>query len=336
MTELDRQRLDALRDPLPALAILAGLRLDLFTRLGERTLSAGELAGDLEVEPRRLEALLYALVSLDLLTVVDDDGRPRFRCTLPARRWLDATSPEFDGHDRDLAVRLWAAGLTVAESVQLGRPTAQHAAGDTAAFLQGLHPGALATGQRLARLGWFDDCTDIIDVGGGSGGVAAILAQHMPEARVRIVEIAEVAPITRSWVEREAVDVDVLEGDVTERDVTEGDLDNRVGSSCDAIIACALLQTLSAEQAAAAVRRMSGWLVPGGQLVVVGMGVLDDSRQSPPAATLFNILFGTLYDEGRAWTVGQTRTWMQEAGLVDIEVHRWDDGRGVLRARRPS
>jgi phospholipid N-methyltransferase len=333
MTELDRQRLDVLRDPLPALAILAGLRLDLFTRLGKRTLSAGELARDLKVDPRRLEALLYALVSLDLLAVVDDDGRPRFRCTPPARRWLDATSPEFDGHDRDLAVRLWAAGLTVAESVQLGRPTAPHAAVDTAAFLQGLHPGALATGQRLAGLGWFDDCTDIVDVGGGSGGLAAALARHRPDARVRIVEIAEVSPITRSWMEREAVDVDVLEGDVSEG---EGDLDDRVGASCDAVIACALLQTLSAERAAAAVRRMADWMVPGGQLIVIGMGVLDDSRQSPPAAALFNILFGTLYDEGRAWTVAQIRTWMQEAGLVDIEVHRWDDGRGVLRARRPS
>jgi hypothetical protein len=182
-TDPQRAWLDSLRDPLPALAILAGLRLDLFTQIGTRPQSVTELATAMAWDERRLDALLRALVALYLVDILEAQGDPRFLCTPVAARWLCSTSPEFDGQDRDLAPRLWAAGLTVAASIRMGQSTAPHAVGggtaDTAAFLQGLHPAAIAAGRRLGRLGWLDDCRDVIDVGGGSGGLALLLCSNI-------------------------------------------------------------------------------------------------------------------------------------------------------------
>ena len=332
-TDGDRDRLDSLRDPLPALAILAGLRLDLFTAVAEHPRTVTELAAAMSCDERRLEALLRALEALDLVDCLEDDGgRPRFLCTSAAARWLCTTSPEFDGHDHALAVRLWAAGLTVAEAIRLGQPTARHAVGgdaaDTVAFLRSLHPGALATGQQLGRLGWLDGCRHIVDVGGGSGGLAIALHRHLPEARVLVLERPEVAPVTRQFLADEAATVDVVEGDI----VTDGpELDTAFDPPCDGIVCCSLLQVLAPRDAARAVRRMTGWLAPGGRFVLLGMGVLADDRVTPRDAALGNILFGTLYDEGRAYTVTEYRTWMQDAGLEQIESVWLDDGRGALR-----
>ena len=43
---------------------------------------------------------------------------------------------------------------------------------ELAAFFRGLHPGALATGRQLAASSGFDRFRSLLDVGGGSGGVA--------------------------------------------------------------------------------------------------------------------------------------------------------------------
>lgn len=219
----------------------------------------------------------------------------------------------------------------MAESIRTGAATSpaatDGAAADRLGFLQGLHPEAIASGQLLGRLGWLDDCRNIIDVGGGSAGLALALHRHLPAARIRVLERADVAPLTRQFIATEGGDIEVVAGDVVAQ---AGELDTAMGTSCDGIVCCALLQVLAPDDAALAVRRMTRWLCPGGRLVVLGMGVLEDDRVRPRGAALANILFGSLYDDGRGYTVTEYRTWMQDAGLVQISSHWLEDGRGAL------
>ena len=51
----------------PAMALLAGMQLDVFSLLGEGAKSAGELADELGVGTGRLNTLLLALVGAGLL-----------------------------------------------------------------------------------------------------------------------------------------------------------------------------------------------------------------------------------------------------------------------------
>ena len=62
--------IDSLADAVfPAMAMLAGMKLDVFSPLKNGPLTAGEIAAEIGVPPRQLGPLLYALVEANLLVV---------------------------------------------------------------------------------------------------------------------------------------------------------------------------------------------------------------------------------------------------------------------------
>ena len=279
---MEDSRIEALLDAVPALAVLAGQRLDLFTHAASEPRTAAELAGRVGGDERRLEALLHALAALDLLEVrTEAGGAPRFLCRPEAARRLAAGGEDYAGHGRELAARLWAAGLTVADSIRQGAATAPHAAGGDSAegFLRALHPGALRTGREIARRGWLDGCRRIVDAGGGSGGLAAALRQDLPGVEVSVVERGSAAPWTRRLLEEEgAAAVRVVEGDLAG---PAGHLEDRLDLPCDGVVCLSVLQVLGPEEAAGVIARVAGWLRPGGRLVIAGMG---GARRRPALA----------------------------------------------------
>ncbi len=77
-----------------ALAMLAGMELEVFTPLQGGSLTAEQIAHALGIGPARLRLLLYALVAAGLLT--EQDGR--FANTPEARHFLVKDSPAYLGH----------------------------------------------------------------------------------------------------------------------------------------------------------------------------------------------------------------------------------------------
>ena len=336
---MDDSRIEELLDAVPALAVLAGLRLDLFSLVAGTPRTAAEVARRIGGDERRLEALLHALAALDLLEARPAAGGepPRFLCRPAAARRLAASGDDYAGHGRALAARLWAAGLSVADSIRRGAATAPEAAGgdspeETAAFLRALHPGALRTGREIARRGWLDGCRRIADAGGGSGGLAAALQQSLPGAEVTVVERESAAPWTRRLLEEEgAAGVRVVEGDLADGGSgLEGGLD----LPCDGVVCLSVLQVLAPEDAARVIARFGGWLRSGGRLVIAGMGVLGDDRISPRDSAVHNILLGALYEAGRGYTLSEHGRWLEAAGFTAVEWDELADGRGAVRAVR--
>ena len=77
----------------PALALLAGMQLGVFTALGEGQLSAKEVATEINCDAGRLSRLLYALAHVGLLEVTDG----RFGNGAEAAEVLVAGKPGFVG-----------------------------------------------------------------------------------------------------------------------------------------------------------------------------------------------------------------------------------------------
>jgi cyclopropane fatty-acyl-phospholipid synthase-like methyltransferase len=100
------------------------------------------------------------------------------------------------------------------------------------------------------------------------------------------------------------------------------------------VVCVSVLQVLGPHEAAQLVKRVGGWLRPGGRLVIAGIGVLGDDRRSPRDAAVHNILFGTLYEAGRAYTLAEHISWLQDAGFADVRTEWLDDGRGAVRGVR--
>lgn len=89
----------------PALALLAGLQLDLFTALADGPATATEVAARLEIDADRLSRLMRALVAAGLLQV---EGS-RFANGAEAGARLVRGRPGFIGDVHDLLADIWGA-----------------------------------------------------------------------------------------------------------------------------------------------------------------------------------------------------------------------------------
>jgi len=294
------------------MAMLAGMQLDVFTPLKDGPMTATALANALDVRPEKLRPLLYALVHAELLLKFEGD---RFANTPEADAYLVRGRATYMGGTHELYSDLWGTALKAAQSIRADKPQAKHDFGtmsdeELGAFFRGLHAGALATGKQLAKTYSFGRFQSLLDVGGGSGGLAIAACQCCPNLSATIIELPRVAPIAQSFVDEAklANRVQVLVADILER-APEGRF--------DAAVLRNLIQVLGPDSARRALRSVGEAMRADGALFIVGH-LLEDSRLSPAAAVGINLVFLSIYDEGQAYTETEYRNWLAEAGFSDI------------------
>ena len=316
-------------DVYPSFALLAGMQLDLFTPLKAGPMCAEQIADAIGVEVTKLKPLLYALVAAELLTVKGD----RFANTAEANHFLVRGSPAYMGGVHPLYADLWDAALQTAESIRTGQPQAKHdytqmprEALET--FYQGLHPGALTTGRTLVKDYGLSSCQRLLDVGGGSGGVAIAVVKACPHIQATVVDVSNVTPITQRFVAEAGVSdrVKVVTGNIV-----EAPLDG----SFDAVVLKSFIQVLSPSDAQRALENINATMAPGGVIYILGIGILDNSRISPQGAAITNTIFINIYDEGQAYTEAEYQDWITAAGFVDFKRDTLPDGLGIITAQKP-
>ena len=307
----------------PALSLLAGLELDVFTPLSDGAKTAAEVAAALDVNAGKLEPLLYALVTADMLTV--EDGR--FANTEESEQFLVKGKPGYIGGQKDALADLWSATLKTADSIRTGRPQAKHdfsamSQDELSAFIRSLDPGASAAARRLMRSFDFSGLRHVLDAGGGSGGMAVTLCRANEGLAATVAELPNVAGITRDCIG---------EAGMAERiAVQDADLAARPpDGEYDAAVLRALIQVLSREQAAAVIRHVGAAVSPGGRAFIIGR-VLDDSRTAPFDAVASNVMFLNIYDDGQAYTEGEHRQWLEDAGFGDVAREPLNGGYSIM------
>jgi len=297
----------------PPMAMLAGMQLDVFTPLKDGPMTVTTLAHALGMRPEKLQPLLYALVNAELLRL---EGH-HFANTPEADVYLVRGRPAYMGNVHELYSDLWGTALKTAQSIRTGTPEAKHdfatmSDDDLGAFFRGQHPGALAMGRQLAQTHGFDRFRSLLDVGGGSGGLAIAACQCSPSLSATIIELPRVARIARSFVDEAKLGnrLQVLAGDIVER-APEGQF--------DAAVLRSVIQVLGPGEARRAICNVGQAINPSGAIFIVGH-VLKDNRLSPAPAVGMNLVFLGIYDEGQAHTEGDHRTWLDEAGFSEIDV----------------
>lgn len=312
----------------PALAMLAGMQLEVFTALADGPLTVDELATRLGVKALKLRPLLYALAAADVL-IVDAE---RFANTAESDEFLVLGRPRYLGATHSAYADLWSATLHTADSIRSGQPQARH---DFAAmsypalkaFLRGLDAGASATARRLHKEYGIAAGGRVLDAGGGAGGLAIALCELAPLLRATVGELANVAPIARECVQEAGLAgrIDVIECDLVVAPPT---------GQYSAVIMRALLQVMSATDARATVLHGAAALGSGGGLYIVGR-TLDDTRLSPLDAVAANVMFLNIYDDGQAYTESEYRAWLRDAGLADIARRELAGGYSIMHGIKP-
>jgi hypothetical protein len=143
---------------------------------------------------------------------------------------------------------------------------------------------------------------------------------------VTIVELPGVLPTATRFIKEAGLgdQIDTIAVDV---------LRDGVPGQFDAAVVSKLLQVLSADEARAALHNVGRSIRPSGMIYIIN-SILDESRLTPVAECLLNVLYLSFYDHGQAYTEGEHRAWLTEAGFVDISREEQISGKGVVVARK--
>ena len=314
---------------LPSYAMVAGMKLDLFTPLGDGPRNAEQIASAIGVGAAKLKPLLYALVTTGLLTVDGD----LFSNSPEADEFLVHGKPIYMGARVQFYSDRWDDALLAAESIRTGTGQAKvdfslMSRGELERFLGGLHPATLASGRNLVSKFDFSSYRSLLDVGGGSGGLAIAITEACPELTATVLDLPTVTPITQKFVDEAGASGRVK---TTSEDVIAGPLTGSFDVAC----LSNFIQVITPDEARRALQNIGKVMEPNGAIYILGRD-LDDSRLSPPESVVFNLVFISVYDGGQAYTEQEHRDWLTEAGFVDIQRELNPNSTSIISARKPG
>ena len=312
-----------------SLAMVAGVQLDLFTPLKNGPMTLEQMAGALDVRAVKLRPLLYSLVVAGLLNV---DG-VLFSNTPEAEHFLVQGSHAYMGGAFLDLPRRWSAMLNTAESIRTGLPQAkldfsEGSEEELERFLRAIQPGAMAHARELVDRHDFSSCRTLADVGGGSGGLAMVIAEAYPQLRATVIDLPAVTPIAHRIVRESAAAHRI---GVSPADAVVGP----IPGTYDVAVLRSLIQVLSPDDAVPLLRNVYAALSPGGVIQILGQ-VVDDSRTSPIAAVGFSLLALNLFDEGQAFAEEEYARWLAEAGFEGFTRSPMSAGASLITAYKPA
>ena len=313
----------------PSIAMLAGMRLDVFTPLKDGPLAAKELAGILGVQADKLTPLLYALVTANLLKVENEI----FSNTKEADKFLLHGQEDYLGGLWGLYTMFLETSLKTAESIKTGEPQAKfdfHTLPDNellAYFKKQIH-SSLSGGKEIAEKIAFSKFTNLLDAGGGTGGVAISICKKYQTLKATVADLPKVTKLAEQFI---------AEADMSAQiNVEPVDLcASAPAGKYDAAILRALIKTLSKEEAQLLLKHVGQTMLPGGQIFIFG-NILNNDCLGPPASIALSLVFLNVYDQGKAYTENEYRTMLTAAGFADITIdyNLLSGGMGVIRARK--
>jgi len=308
----------------------AGVKLELFTRLGDRQLSAAELAAELGIPERGLAMLLDALSALELLVKEGDN----YRATPAAGRFLNSTSPAYLGHiinHHHHLVEYWS-HLDVA--VREGGPVRerishQPSEAERESFLMGMFNLAMLHAPKLAEAVDLAGHKRLLDLGGGPGSYAIHFCQQTPGLEAVIFDL----PTTRPFAEQTVASFGLSERiSFAAGDFTSDPLPGRF----DVVWISQVLHGEGPEGCARLVAKAAEALEPGGLLLVQEF-ILAAERDAPlfPALFSLNMLLGT--PNGQSYSEPEIAGMLRAAGLEDVKRIPMESpqGVGIMAGRKP-
>jgi len=296
-------------------ALMSAVELDLFAHL-DAGATAAEVATAAGLPERSTAMLLDAVTALGLCTRADD----RYRNTPEAATFLVAGRPGSLAGALGYNARLFPAWARLADAVRTDTPivgTASYTGDDparTRAFVEGMHQRALGMARGLIDAIDLRDRRHLVDVAGGPGTLAVLLAQRHPALRATVLELPGIAAVGRELVARQGMAARVEHRDA---DVLVDDL----GAGYDAALVSGLLHREPPAACQALLARLAAALAPGAVVYLVDV-MRDGSRVGPPFAALFALNMLLTSERGGCHADVDHAAWLEATGFEQVSIHR--------------
>lgn len=298
-----------------------------FRAIGDRPLTAGELAAELGVDERALTIHLGALAACELV----EQRAGKWRAMPAARTWLH---PDGEGYWGGFLLRFRETiplHAQLLETLRTGRrPAHTHAHAGAPEWERGtmsqeaaariarfMHAHSMAAARGAAAQSVFGRIGSLMDMGCGSGVYGIELARAHPRLQVTLMDLKEMCIEAASYVA--AAD---LGARVTTAPVNMFEQDWPTGH--EAHVFANVFHDWSEETNRLLAARSFAALAPGGRIFLSEV-LMDDDGCGPWPAAAFSLmmLVGTL---GKQYSLPEFRQILESAGFADVQAVRTGGG----------
>lgn len=297
--------------------LLASNSLNLFGALAERPLSAQDVAQRLQIDPRAAAMLLDACSALRMVVKETSDGPSAvYRNAQEADAYLVPGRPGYLGEAIRWSADQYLSWGKLADSVRSGRPASLpelHLGADieqTRHFVLGMYQRAMGVARGVVPYLKLDGRTHLLDIGGGPGAYAALLAERFPSLEVDVLDLPAIVDVARELASQSgaASRIKFRAGDaVSEQYGME---------EYDAALFSGVLHQMSPETVREMFRQAYTALIPGGIVIVSDM-MLGPDKTSPPFSALFSLQMLLTSNEGAVFSAEECLLWLRETGFVE-------------------
>ena len=294
----------------PIRIVLTAFELKVFSVIGEKEMTSGEIAKRTKTNTKGMDRLLNALSALGLLTKT----KGKFANTPLSKKYLVCGRPDFLaglGHSADM----WASWSTLTKAVIQGstviksgplKRKGKRLSGFIAAMDERASAQADETVKKLDLAG----VRRTLDIGGGSGAYSIALARAKKDLRATVFDLPDVIPLTRAYVRKSnvAARIDFIEGDFRR---------DKFGAGYDLVLLLAIIHMNSLPENLNLLKKAVRALNQGGRLVIQDY-IMSEDRTKPEQGAFFALNMLTRTEAGDAYTEREVRSVMREAGLSQI------------------
>jgi hypothetical protein len=307
--------------------------LDLFTFLGDRTLTKQEICGGLEIQDRPTDVMLTLFAAMGFLENADGV----FSLTPRGREHLVRTSPWFLGpyyaslKDRPVCKDVLAV-------LRTGKPANWASLKDEEAWAKAMEREDFAQqftaamdcrgvylAQALAKAVDLRDHAHLLDIAGGSGIYACSLVAHHPRLRATVLEKRPVDAIARKSIDARGYGnrVSVLAGNM---------FNDPFPAGCDVHLFSNVLHDWDEPLVRQLIEKSFAALPAGGLLVIHDMHI-NAQKTGPLPVAAYSALLMTI-TEGKCYSVAEIDGYLRQAGFQHAQFIPTAADRSVIIGRK--
>ncbi|MFL6178908.1 MAG: methyltransferase [Actinomycetes bacterium] len=304
--------------------LLSAVELELFSVLGDESLTADQIGDRLELHARSRRDFLDALVSLNLLDRIGDGPQAVYRNTPDTATFLDKAKPSYVGGILEMAnARLYGFWDHLTEALRTGKPQNEIKGGGDffgalyadegrlEQFLRGMQGVQMGAFLALVEKVDFSSSMTLCDVGGANGALSGVIAQRHPHLSVTLFDLPQVVPVAERYLATLGVEdrVTVLGGDFFTDDLP----------SADVLVMGNILHDWDEEQKKSLIGKAYKALNDGGRLIAIE-NVIDDARRENTFGLLMSLNMLIELPGGFDYSGAQFDNWCRGAGFARTEV----------------
>jgi precorrin-6B methylase 2 len=300
--------------------LLTAVKMELFTKLALRPLTAKEIKYEICMNERGLYDFLDALVALGFLQKRGNKSTAVYSNSVETNLFLDKNKLSYMGGLLEMANnRLYGFWGYLEEALRTGTPQNEIRTGRTQLFdeiysdvdktrefvnaMGGIQTGNFVT---FARTFDFTGYNTLCDIGGAGALLSAHVVTHNPHMRCTSFDLPAVAPIAAENISRMGLASDII--------IQSGDFFTDPFPVADVITMGNILHDWGTKDKKMLMRKAYSALPAGGQLVVIE-NIIDDERRENAFGLMMSLNMLIETPEGYDFTHSDFDGWAKETGF---------------------